>query len=366
MNILIIGGGLSGILVSAALRKKDISHDLVESQNPWTGSRASSGILNPVMGRKRQRVANQDLLASACAAAYGFLEQLLGLKFFHPVEILEFLAEAEMRPLFEERAQEFPELLRIAPLPDGLSGILKIAPGTPVGITSAAFQLDTLPLQTHYLERLRQEGRLIETLFDPTDIPAPEGDFVYKGRQYSHLVYCTGKHFPEISENGGLPLSPNKGQALLLEIADDLPRNHIYKLGSKLTLCPWGEQYWWAGASFEWTHTAEGPTAEYAQQMQQRLQEIIRSPFRVVEQVSGFRVSSRDRRAVSGWLSAHPRIGVVNAMGTKGVLQAPQAAEELVEKLLHPEAREGLFPLSRFRSVKDAPQLPDRLLRRIP
>lgn len=354
MNVLIIGGGLSGILASAVLRRKGVSHDLIESQNPFTGSRASSGILNPVMGRKRQLVANYDILTPACAEAYGALEQLLGIEIFHPVEILEFLQGVETLALFEERTQEFPEFLHLVSLPDLVPGILKTAPDTRVGITRNAFLLDTAKLQTHYLGLLRQEGRLIEALFDPENEPGQNADFLYNGKQYSHIIYCTGKHFLETPESGGLPLSQNKGQALLLEIAADLPRNCIYKFGKKLTICPWGEHYWWAGASFEWEYAAEPPTAAYAQEMQQRLREIIKAPFRVVDQVSGFRVSSGDRRAVSGWLARHPRIGVLNAMGTKGVLQAPQAAAELVEKLINPDARKGLFHLSRFGDVKDS------------
>lgn len=348
MNPLVIGGGLAGIALSATLRRHHISHDLIEPNALFSGTRASSGILNPVMGQKRQLVTDYEVLMKACIETYSYLEQLLGISVFRPVKILEGLHGLQAQDLFRKKSECYPQFLRLDEKGDSLSGILKSGEAVPAGITSQAFQLDAPKLQAHYLDLLRREGRFIADFFDPSGVKTEKNFFHYQGRRYSHLLYCNGKNFLQIPESAALPLSVNKGQALVLAMDGNLSRDFIYKLDKKLTICPWGDAYWWAGASFEWTYETEMPTTDYQMELEKRLRELLQLPFRVVEHLSGFRVSAGDRRAVAGWLSNDSRIGALNALGTKGVLQAPRAAEEIAEKLFFPNDVKGLFSFSRF------------------
>lgn len=351
MNVLIIGGGLSGILVSAALRQQGIAHNLVESGAPWTGSRASSGILNPVMGRKRQLVADYETLMATCTDAYRYLSQLLAEFFFQPVQITEVISGNKAVSFFKEKTRHYPDFLQMEATAQALPTFFNLTNEDCIGITDRAYVLQTALLQKRYLELLEKEGRLIKAIFHPQNEPVSESDFEFQGRIYTHIIYCNGQTFPEIPALEALPLSLNKGQALVLEIDAPLPRNRVFKFGKGLTLCPWGEKGWWAGASFEWTYATENPTADFLTEMTPRLEKVLKVPFRVVAQLAGFRVSTQDRRAVAGWTPQNRRVGFVTGLGTKGVLQAPRAAAEVVNQLVNLGINGNLFKPSRFGGV---------------
>ncbi len=290
------------------------------------------------MGRKRQLVADHAVLTHACKEAYGFLEALLGISVFQPVALVELLQGTVAQRLFSEKAAEYPQFLQDGTPPETLSEFFRLPAHTAIGVTTGAYLLDNAALQTGYLDLLRREKKLRTAFFNSSDLPPGISDFHYEGEWYTHLLLCNGRGYPGWPTYAGLPLSTNKGQALILKVEGSLPRNKVFKLDKKLTLCPWGKDFWWIGASFEWEWLTEEPTASFLSHMKQHLQTLLKIPFRVVKPLSGFRVSARDRRAVAGWLPHAQRVGVLNAMGTKGVLQAPAAAEALTGALLAPQS----------------------------
>ncbi len=292
------------------------------------------------MGRKRTLVRNYDLLYSKYVEVYSYLEGLLEERFFRPARILELLKTTEAQQFFEERATAYPEFLHTQK-----EDYKEVFSASNWGITENAFLLDTTRLQNAYLKLLHEEGLLLTDSFPLME--TPHSGFEWKGRNYTHIIYCNGKSIIGIPETNGLPLSVNKGQALLLQLDTDLPRDVIFKLSEKLTLCPWGEKYWWAGASFEWQYEEETPTNIFLQNLEKRISETLKSSFRVVQPLAGFRVSSPDRTAIAGWLPQNPTVGVLTATGTKGVLQAPAAAAELVEILFN-KNQKTLFSVNRL------------------
>jgi glycine/D-amino acid oxidase-like deaminating enzyme len=70
--------------------------------------------------------------------------------------------------------------------------------------------------------------------------------------------------------------------------------------------------------------------------------------FAVTVRESGVRVTAPDRLPVAGRVSREPRLGVLNALGSKGALLAPWLARQWVRHLAEGAAFDAAAAVSRF------------------
>lgn len=302
------------------------------------------------MGRKYTQVPHWELLWPACEAAYRHLEQLLQVPLLNPAVILKRHSSEDDAVFWQQRVQAVSDYLSDATVPE-LAMAWQLDTPYSYGVTQHAFQLHSHRLQKAYLALLAAEGNLIEnSVPERNQNEDPSGPISFNDTAFTHIIFCEGRNTLNRPEWAFLPLSVNKGQALVVDFEAALPRNGIIKCGKELTLCPYGDRYWWAGASFEWKFDTDGPTDVFREQTLQRIQQYTSIPFRILESLSGFRVSAQDRTAVAGWHPKKKQFGILNALGTKGVLQAPHAAKALVNTLLAGKFIHNPFALERFRS----------------
>jgi glycine oxidase len=87
----------------------------------------------------------------------------------------------------------------------------------------------------------------------------------------------------------------------------------------------------------------EEPTPEARAQIEVAIREFIKIDFKVIGQSAGVRpVVKVDNRPIVGRHPQHPRLAILNGLGSKGALQAPFAANQLIAyletgTLVHPE-----------------------------
>jgi glycine oxidase len=140
------------------------------------------------------------------------------------------------------------------------------------------------------------------------------------------LVRCEGA-FAAVSG-----LVPVKGETLLLRIPG-LGLSHIMHRG--VFLLPLGGDLYRVGATFKWTDVWEGPTDEGRRWLLDKLAAVLAPEVlaraEVLEQASGVRPTSRDRRPILGRTAPHE--AVFNGLGSRGVLLAPWCARHLAAHL---------------------------------
>ena len=345
LNVLIAGGGLTGILLSQALTARQVPHKIVDNNNPHSGTAASSGILNPVMGRRRQVVTDYEKFLPTALQAYKDLENLLQTPLFHTAEIVDLHLSGEESRFFDERATELPQFLQPKTL---IGSAQKLDAGWGATVTTGGYLLNLSTLVSGYKAYLQQQGRLITDTFTANSVTSQSDRLYYAGELYSHIILCNGIQALETPLFQRLPLSANKGQALIIQTDIDLPPHSIYKWGGELSLVPLGAGRYWAGASFEWKYTDPLPTAHYLKQTEIQLCRYFPYPSKILKQVSGLRTSSLDRRPVAGFHPNNEAWGIVNAMGTKGVIQAPYLTAEMAANLTEEKTIFNSNSLNRF------------------
>ncbi|MDR3711860.1 MAG: FAD-dependent oxidoreductase [Puia sp.] len=371
-NTLIIGQGISGTFLSHWLGKEGIAHLVIDEERPGTPSKSAAGIINPVTGRRIVKTWMIDKLLPFALEAYRQLNTELSISCLTITETIEFFPTAQMRNAFVERihpaggkdttksenptatenptASENPsaigdgsEYLKLATRESGLpddpadprgparedawSDYFRYDLG--YGTISPCAIVDLHSLLAAYRKKLRDSGRLLEELFDPSalQIPADHTPIRYKDIEADRIVFCDGAASFENPYFRNLPFAPNKGEALILEIDGLPPENPIFKKG--MVLAPWREGLFWVGSSYEWSFTNKQPTDVFRRRTEAALQEWLKLPFRVMDHIASVRPATLERRPFVGFHPQQPRIGIFNGMGTKGCSLAPYFAEQL-------------------------------------
>ena len=170
---------------------------------------------------------------------------------------------------------------------------------------------------------LKRTDRLIEEKWNPdreTSVKATE-----------LVIFCEGWQVVNNPHWSFIPHNPAKGEMLLVRFEDPLPRDRIYS--QSCWIQPIGENIWRVGATYSWDDLSGNPSLEGANVLQERLHLLTPLPFHVEDHVAGVRPIVEDYRPVIGKHPEKANWYILNAMGSKGVLQAPTAVQLLVDHL---------------------------------
>jgi glycine/D-amino acid oxidase-like deaminating enzyme len=118
----------------------------------------------------------------------------------------------------------------------------------------------------------------------------------------------------------------------------------------KVFLVPLSDGTYWIGSTSDNHFTHEDPESARAAQLEDHLREIIRVPFEVLDHQAAVRPTVRDRRPIVGRHPVHPRLWLLNGLGTKGTSLAPLAVEQLVNHILHDSPLLKEINIERFAS----------------
>lgn len=342
---LIIGHGLAGALLADALLRRGCAVRVVDAEAGGGTSPASavaSGILNPVTGKRLTRAWNLEAFLPAALRTYRGLEGAFDATLVEELDVLWLHANPEEATLFATRAEQDAELFEAAVNPQPYESFLHLreAPGR----IHPVYGVDVGGMLALLRGRLQSAGAIIEEPFRLEELQEADGGVSYHDVEASHAIFCEGAGAVGNPYFRNLPWSPAAGEAIILRIAE-LPRRAVYKLGHSLSLSPWpgGENEWWLGSNYLWDTLAPVPTGAFRMHAEGQLKAWLRLPYQIIDHRAGVRPATVDRKPFIGFHPLHPRIGILNGLGAKGVLMAPYLAENLAEHLtegapLMPEA----------------------------
>ncbi|HEY0793103.1 MAG TPA: FAD-dependent oxidoreductase [Chthoniobacterales bacterium] len=352
VDYLIVGQGLAGSLLACLLLQRQRRVLVIDDGHRTAASLAAAGIINPITGKRLTRPQLVDDLLNHAYSTYPDLERFLGARFFARRVVQRMLvSEAEAR-LWRERRGD-PEYRRHLgqpddPLPPGMRsdhGAFSIA---------TAAQLDVPAFLAATQRLLRAGGCLREGHFEHTAVWADENGAGYQDVRCRFVIFCEGYRMTDNPAFNAIELNPAKGEILGVE-APSFVSDRIFQGGKWLFRNLNGRVL--AGTTYSWDALNEQPTDGARDQIQHGLRQFYTEPCRVIWQRAGVRPIIRvDNRPVTGVHPAHPRLAILNGLGSKGALQAPFAAKQLIAKLeenqyIHPHidvCRVSLWNKRRF------------------
>jgi glycine oxidase len=338
VDYLIVGQGLAGSVFAALLLERGRSFIVVDDQHRSAASKAAGGIINPITGKRLNRPALIGELIKEAFSTYPRIERLLGASLFARRDVLRLFIDEEEQQRWEARRQ-LPEYEPyVNPANPEVPPYLKDTQGG-FEITVAA-QLDIRQLISRLRSVLIQQNRLLETPFQYDQIKISSAGVDWCDIRAQYLVFCEGYRMSENPYFNAIQLNPAKGEVLTLK-APEFRDLRIVQRGKWIFRSLSGELL--AGTTYSWDRFDEAPTSEALMEIRKGIQSFCKFDFEIEDQRAGVRaVTKADNRPLVGVHPKWPRLAILNGFGSKGALQVPFSARQLLENLerneyLHPE-----------------------------
>lgn len=335
-EIIIVGQGLCGTFLSMYLHnagKKVLVYNIPKKN---IASHATSGVINPVTGRRIVRTWMIEEIMPFAINAYKQAEVQLNTQLVKQCNILDFHPTTQMQNAFDERKKEEP-FLQQPTNTDYWKQYFNYAFG--IGEINPCWLIDIKTLLQSWKDYLHKNNLLIEEDFVITDI---------EEHKEKLIIFCDGADNATNNIFKLLPYSLNKGEALIAEI-NNLPTNYIYK--QTCAIVPHNNNLWWIGSNYEWNYTNDLPSVNFRNDMENKLKSFLKLPYKIVDHIAAIRPANIERRPFVGFHPIHTNIGILNGMGTKGCSLAPYFAFELAEKIVHNKNINPLADIKRFTRI---------------
>jgi glycine/D-amino acid oxidase-like deaminating enzyme len=346
VDYIIVGQGICGTFLSWELQKANQSFIVIDESKPFTASKAASGIINPVTGRRIVKTWMIDELMPFAWDAYQSFGASLGINCITQKPIIDCFTTPQMRLAFTERYEKDQQFLSLPANENDWLPWLSYDFG--YGIIQPAYLVDIQTLLASQRKTLLAGGKLKEEHFDAAQLESKDTSVAYKGISAEKIIFCDGiagysnPFFPN------LPYGLNKGEILLVEIPG-FPATHIIKKG--YSLVPWSVNTFWLGSTYLWEFEDDQPTKGFYQFAENWLKQTIKMPFTIIDHWASVRPATLERKPFVGLHPADNKIGILNGMGTKGCSLAPFFSKHLVNHLLHKEPVMADANLERFKKV---------------
>jgi len=307
--IAIIGGGLAGTSLAKLLDEKNNKFDWYLDHTK-AASHISSGILNPITGRRYAITWKYEELVAIAKSFYG--------DFLHPISL-------------EKHFTPFKDGSSIEDINRGKENYLTKINENWIEV-KACYQFQTSAFMSRYQKLVAENHSVMDESFTYADLVPNGSQWIYKGRSYRQVLFAEGIFVQNNPFFEYLDFKPNRGEALLIDIFKNKP-NKVRKHGK--FICPYKEQFW-VGSSFDKVDFQAPLTTEKAKQdLLDALPNLIEgNEYHVAEHVGALRSTTYDRRPIIGEHPDHKGLYIFNGFGAKGASLIPWCAFQMLNNIV--------------------------------
>ena len=342
-DIIIVGQGISGTVLSSALIEQHQKVLVIDDGNKKAASKIASGVINPVTGRRIVKTWQIDDVMPAAVRIYQALENKLDTKIIQQCNIINFHASEQMQKAFASRLAEDPTFLSSPRLSDAITAAFDSSFG--YGVIDPCWLVNLENILAAWRRYLIEKNALLEDVFDFKKLDSKADHIVYDKYTANKIIFCEGAKGQENPYFKQLPFAPNKGEALLVNIKD-LDTGYMYK--KTVSIVPWKDTVFWVGSNYEWDNYNDDPSPSFKEKTMAALNEWLKVPYEVIDHIAAIRPANTQRRPFVGMHPVYKNIGIFNGMGTKGCSLAPYFAEQFTSHILQQTTLDNEASIDRF------------------
>jgi glycine/D-amino acid oxidase-like deaminating enzyme len=341
VDFLIIGQGIAGTVMSYTLLNQGKKVLVIDDNPANNATKVAAGICNPITGRKLVKTWLADQIFPFLKSFYQNLANELGCNFLRPIPIYRpFRSLEEQNEWFGRSADENwrtfintdVENERFAKLLDNPMGGWE---------TKQSYQIDTELLINSYQDYLIEKGMYQESKFDWKELQIFDNQVYWQNITASKVIFCEGIQALQNPFFNWLPFNPVKGEWIKIKVEKQArPLESIINQG--VFILPLTDTIWQVGATYHWGDMGENTTELAQKELLDKLNDLLKIPFEVIEQKAGVRPATQQRRPFIGLHPIYPQLGIFNGLGTKGISLAPYLAQSFADFL----DNANLFPLN--------------------
>jgi glycine/D-amino acid oxidase-like deaminating enzyme len=323
-DYLIVGSGLSGVMLCEALRKRGKTFKVISNKSQQA-SIVASGLYNPVVLKRFNKAWDAEKHLPVAMSAYEELELFLGIKIDYKLPIYRLfssIAEQNNWIIASDKIPLKPYL--ISNIKSNNNQNIYAPYG--YGEVKNTGRIDTKLLLESYSNLLNNEKLISHESFEYDKLKISK-KIVYKGIESENIIFSEGFGVRQNPFFNYLPIEGTKGELIIIN-APKLNSEVIIK--SSVFIIPIGKNNYLVGSTYAWDDFNNDPTINAKNKLLNKLDKLILCPYKVVYQRAGIRPTVIDRRPLVGQHKSHENLYILNGLGSRGVLIAPTVANALI------------------------------------
>ncbi len=331
-NYIIVGQGLAGTMLAQTFIKQGKTVLVIDEPGLSKASKIAAGLYNPVVFKRLVKSWMADELIAFMDDFYFGSEKLLGTNFYFKKQIVRLFAEEQEKTLWLKKTNEdVGKYLSKTIEDDFLSDLIY----NPLGSAEVidAGNLDTRLFLDAFRNYFREQNNLLEEKFDYDQLIISKNSVTYKNYTADKIIFCEGYKTTENPYFSWLPFKLTKGEIITIKLLGDTEVGFDKVINKGVFILPVGDNTYKVGATYEWTNLTDLPTEKGKTELIDKLQKVLKVPFKIIDHQAGIRPTVIDRRPIIGLHPKHSAMAVFNGMGTKGVMLAPYFAKHFFDFL---------------------------------
>lgn len=321
--IAIIGGGLAGTSLAQYLGKYRHDFRWFLDDVP-SASHISSGIINPVSGRKFSMSWKYEVLRNIAVDFYG--------DFLRPIEIEKYFSAHD-------------GLITIEDVTRGKENYLSKIDNQNI-LVRDSFQLDV----TGFIASIQAsfQYQIIRQKFLHSELDFHQGIWMYQGMEFQQVIFAEGIAVLDNPYFNYIDFRPNRGEALILDILN-YNLQTVKKHGK--FICKHKGQFW-VGSSFDKVdRDAPRTTEKERSAMEEAMIHLTsQAEYQVLSHLGAFRSTTYDRRPIIGEHPLLKGLYIFNGFGTKGASLIPYCTIQVMERIFGGKEVENEISIKRLKA----------------
>ena len=341
-DYLIVGSGLSGVMLCEALRKIGKSFKVISNKSQQA-SIAASGLYNPVVLKRFNKAWDAEKHLPVAMSAYKELELFLGIKIDYKIPIYRLFSSIEEQNNWIIASDKIPlKPYLISNIKSNINQNIYAPYG--YGEVKNTGRIDTKLLLESYSNVLNNEKLISYESFEYDKLKISK-KLVYKGIESEKIIFSEGFGVRQNPFFNYLPIEGTKGELIIIN-APKLNSEVIIK--SSVFIIPIGNNNYLVGSTYAWDDFNNDPTTNAKNKLLNKLDKLVLCPYKVVYQRAGIRPTVIDRRPLVGQHKSHQNLYILNGLGSRGVLIAPTVANALINLIEDKLPLQKEINISRF------------------
>jgi glycine/D-amino acid oxidase-like deaminating enzyme len=341
-DYLIVGSGLSGVMLCEALRKRGKSFKVISNKSQQA-SIVASGLYNPVVLKRFNKAWDAEKHLPVAMSAYEELELFLGIKIDYKLPIYRLFSSTEEQNNWIIASDKIPlKPYLISNIKSNINQNIYAPYG--YGEVKNTGRIDTKLLLESYSNVLNNEKLISHESFEYDKLKI-SNKLVYKGIESENIIFSEGFGVRQNPFFNYLPIEGTKGELIIIN-APKLNSEVIIK--SSVFIIPIGKNNYLVGSTYAWDDFNNDPTINAKNKLLNKLDKLILCPYKVVYQRAGIRPTVIDRRPLVGQHKSHQNLYILNGLGSRGVLIAPTVANALINLIEDKLPLQKEINISRF------------------
>jgi len=344
-DIIIVGGGIASCSLAWQLHSQGKSFLIITDKQKGSSS-VAAGVYNPMVLKRFTAVWKAQEQLSVMNELYNAVRDKTTVDYRTAITVARrFHDDRESKTWIKKSSRD--DLKSFMQSEIKYLEINGIDAASGYGFVDDTGWVNTIGFMRATLDYFESSNSVIYETFDFDSLKLINNIVEYKDFKASNIIFAEGYRMLDNPYFNQLPLQGNKGEVLIIKVLG-LKLHHIIK--SSVFLMPYKDDLFWVGATYDRDNLTDLPTDHGREFLTSRLERFLKLPYEIVDHKHGIRPTTKDRRPFVGHHPIHKNLWIFNGMGSRAVLIAPWAAQQLIERIYNNSPLNPEIDIKRFQN----------------